>query len=113
MYQQNETTMRTTTTITKEVKNIKSVNLKNDGRSRMDVFVDNKKVSNNARKEAIIALEGNDVKTTTSVKTYDSDWNLLNEDIKIELENEISDYLVEQSEYMKLVRQAIQGYINR
>ena len=105
--------MRTTTTITKEVKNIKSVNLKNDGRSRMDVFVDNKKVSNNARKEAIIALEGNDVKTTTSVKTYDSDWNLLNEDIKIELENEISDYLVEQSEYMKLVRQAIQGYINR
>ena len=94
--------MRTTTTITKEVKNIKSVNLKNDGRSRMDVFVDNKKVSNNARKEAIIALEGNDVKTTTSVKTYDLDWNLLNEDIK-----------VEQSEYMKLVRQAIQGYINR
>jgi len=102
LYQQNETTMRTTTTITKEVKNIKSVNLKNDGRSRIDVFVDNKKVSNNARKEAIIALEGNDVKTTTSVKTYDLDWNLLNEDIK-----------VEQSEYMNLVRQAIKGYINR
>ena len=94
--------MRTTTTITKEVKNIKSVNLKNDGRSRMDVFVDNKKVSNNDRKEALISLEGNDVKTTTVVKTYDLDWNLLNEDIK-----------VEQSDYMSLVHKAIQGYINR
>ena len=94
--------MRTTTTITKEVKNIKSVNLKNDGRSRMDVFVDNKKVSNNDRKEALIALEGNDVKTTTVVKTYDLDWNLLNEDIK-----------VEHSDYMNLVHKAIQGYINR
>jgi len=101
LYQQNETTM-TTTTITKETRNIKSVQLLSFGTSRTDVFVDSKKVSNNARKEAIIALEGNDVKTTTSVKTYDLDWNLLNEDIK-----------VEQSEYMNLVRQAIQGYINR
>ena len=92
---------RTTTTITKEVKNIKSVNLKNDGRSRMDVFVDNKKVSNDARKQALIALEGDDVKITTSTKTYDVDYNLLNDEVT-----------VENDEYMNLVKQAIQGYRN-
>ena len=94
-------TTRTTITITKEVKNIKSVNLKNDGRSRMDVFVDNKKVSNDARKQALIALEGDDVKITTSTKTYDLDFNLLNDEVT-----------VENDEYMNLVKQAIQGYRN-
>ena len=92
---------RETVTITKEVGNTKSVELRNDGRSRIDVFVNGKKVSNNERKAALNKLEG-DIKTTTITKTYDLEWNLLNEDVK-----------VNESEYMKLVNKAIQGYINR
>jgi len=92
---------RETITITKEKGNIKSVELRNDGRSRMDVFINGKKVSKNNRKVALHKLEG-DVKTTTITKTYDLEWNLLNEDVK-----------VNESEYMKLVHKAIKGYINR
>ena len=97
-----KTNVMTTTTITKEVKNIKSVQLLSFGTSRVDVYVDSKKISKNARKEALATLKGDDVKTTTVVKTYDSDWNLLNEDIN-----------VKDSSYMDLVKQAIQGYRNR
>lgn len=92
---------RITTTITKETGNIKSVQLLSFGTSRTDVFVNGKKVSNKARKEALISLEGDDVKTTTSVKTYDMDFNLLSEDIK-----------VEDNSYMKLVKEAIRKYRN-
>jgi len=92
---------RETVTITKQLRNIKSVELKNDGRSRMDVYVNDKKVSNKNRKEALLSLESDYTKITTSVKTYDLDWNLLNEDIK-----------VEDSSYMNLVKEAIKGYRN-
>ncbi len=91
--------MRKTVTITKEVNDIKSVELKNDGRSRMDVFVGSKKVKNQDRKSALHILQGDDVKTTTITKTYDFDWNLLNEEIK-----------VDNDKYMDLVKKAIQGY---
>ena len=91
--------MITTTTITKEIGSIKSVVLLSFGTTRTDVFVNGKKVSKEARKEALVSLQGDDVKTTTIIKTYDLDWNLLSEDVK-----------VEDSSYMKLFKQAIQGY---
>lgn len=90
--------MRTTVTITKEANNIKSVELLYSGTSRMDVYVNRKKVSNNERKEALESLKGS-VKTTTITKNYDMDWNLLNEEIK-----------TENDDYMDLVKKAIQGY---
>lgn len=92
---------RTTTIIIKEVKNIKSWELLSNGTSRKDVFVGKKKVTKQERKEALAILEGSDVKTTTSVKTFDMDWKLINEDIK-----------VEDGSYMKLVKEAIRGYRN-
>lgn len=92
---------RITTTITKELKNIKSVQILSFGTSRMDVYVGKRKVSKQERKAALHKLQGEDVKTTTNTKTYDMDWNLLNEDIK-----------VEDGSYMKLVKEAIRGYRN-
>lgn len=74
---------RETVTITKEVGSIKSVELRNDGRSRMDVFVGKKKVRSQERKAALHTLQGEGVTITTNTKTYDLDWNLLNEDIKV------------------------------
>ncbi len=74
---------RETVTITKQVGNTKSVELQNDGRSRMDVFVGKKKVRSQQRKAALHTLQGEGVTTTTSTKTYDLDWNLLNEEITV------------------------------
>lgn len=73
---------RETVTITKEINDTKSVELRNDGRSRMDVFVGKKKVTSQERKAALHRLQQQGVTTTTSTKTYDLDWNLLNEDIQ-------------------------------
>jgi hypothetical protein len=92
---------RTTTRITKELKNIKSCEDIYCGTSRKDVFVGKKKVTKGVRKAALHKLQGDDVKTTTSIKTYDMDWNLIKEDIK-----------VEDGSYMKLVKEAIKGYRN-
>jgi len=93
----------TTITITKELNDIKSVELLSWGRSRKDVFVNNKKVSNGNRKDALIALQG-DVKTTTVTKVYanNAEATLLSEDIKVENDS-----------YMNLVKEAIAGYRKR
>ncbi len=92
-----------TVTVTKEVGSTKSVELRSSGTSRVDVFVDNKKVRNQERKTALQALKADNVKTTTSTKTYDiKTWDLLSDDVKVEGDS-----------YMDLVHEAIKGYRKR